>query len=539
MIETHLETAPANAMYTSKTIQNELICICGNFIQNKILESIREAGFYSVIADEATDASNHEQLSITIRFVSNDCPCERFLGFHKCETGVTGEAIAENILSQLRLWQLPVSLLRGQSYDGAGAMSGQIREAASRISSKYPKAVYVHCAAHRLNLCIVKCCKIRVVSNMIDTVSSVARFFNNSPKRQLALEKWIADVQPCDEKRRKLKDLCRTRWIERHEAYEVFIDLFFPFVSCVEDIVHSSSSEWNRDTRSDAHSCLLALSQFSFICTLVVTKTILACTKGLSVKLQGRYIDVVRAHKDIEAVKSTLKEFRSNVESFHDRHYHEAFQLAALLDVEESAPRLAGRQQHRQNVPATSTAEYYRLNVTVPLLDHIISELDSRFNSESSSVVEFIQLLPCALYQKPASERLTAADLDRVLKLYEGDLPCARSMDVELGLWRAMWKDSELAEDLNTPVKALPHVDKDYFPNIRTLILIMVTIPITSCECERSFSLLLLVKSTLRTTMTEDRLNGLALMQCHQDIKLDPNEIVEEFARSHPRRMKL
>ena len=112
-------------------------------------------------------------------------------------------------------------------------------------------------------------------------------------------------------------------------------------------------------------------------------------------------------------------------------------------------------------------------------------------------------------------------------------------------LWTWSWNcgvqcgKTELAEDLNTPVKALPHADKDYFPNIRTLMLIMVTVPITSCECERSFSLLRLVKSTLRTTMTEDRLNGLALMQCHQDINVDPDEIVEEFARSHPRRMEL
>ena len=375
---------------------------------------------------------------------------------------------------------------------------------------------------------------------MIDTASSVARFFNNSPKRQLALEKWIADVQPCEEKRRKLKDLCRTRWIERHEAYEVFIDLFLLLVSCLEDIVQTSSSEWNRDTRSDAQSCLLALSQFSFICTLVVTETILACTKGLSVKLQGRYIDAIRAHKDIETVTSVVKGFRSEVDSFHDQYYHEALHLAALVGVDESAPRLASRQQHRQNVPATSTAEYYRLNVTVPLLDHLISELDSRLNSESSSVVvEFIQLLPCTLYRKPASERLITADLDTVLKLYESDLPCTRSMDVELELWRTRWKDAELAEDLNTPVKALPHADKDYFPNIHTLMLIMVTILITSCECECSCSLLRLVKYTLCTTMTEDRLNGLTVMQCHQNIELDPDEIIQEFARFHPKRMEL
>ena len=52
----------------------------------------------------------------------------------------------------------------------------------------------------------------------------------------------------------------------------------------------------------------------------------------------------------------------------------------------------------------------------------------------------------------------------------------------------------------------------------------MVTIPITSCECERFFSLLRLLKSTIRTTMTEVRLNGLALMKYHQDIKLDPDD---------------
>ena len=92
-----------------------MISICGNHIREKILKEICIAGFYSVIADEATDAANQEQLSITIRYVGNDVPCENFLGFLHCQTGVTGEAIAGNILSQLNTWQLPTSLLRGQS----------------------------------------------------------------------------------------------------------------------------------------------------------------------------------------------------------------------------------------------------------------------------------------------------------------------------------------------------------------------------------------------------------------------------------------
>ena len=145
--------------------------------------------------------------------------------------------------------------------------------------------------------------------------------------------------------------------------------------------MHSTSSKWNRDTTSGAHSCLLAMSQFTFICTLLITTTTLACTKGLSLKLQGHYIDTVHAHTDFESVKSLVKRFRSEIDSFHDRPYHETLRLTALVDFEESAPRLAGHQQHQQNVPAKNTAEYYRLNITGPLLDHKISELDNRFNS--------------------------------------------------------------------------------------------------------------------------------------------------------------
>ena len=76
----HLKIAPANALCVSKTVQNELISICGNWIQENVLKEIRDAGFYSVIADEATDAANQEQLSTTIRYVRM-FPVRNFLDF--------------------------------------------------------------------------------------------------------------------------------------------------------------------------------------------------------------------------------------------------------------------------------------------------------------------------------------------------------------------------------------------------------------------------------------------------------------------------
>ena len=182
---------------------------------------------------------------------------------------------------------------------------------------------------------------------MMQTADKIARFFNNSPKRQILLEEWIESTLP-DENQKKLKELCRTRWVERHKAFEVFSDLYLPIFCSLESIVYSSSSDWNRETRSDAQSLLLAISQFAFIVALAVTQKVLAYTKGLSVKLQGSYIDVVRAHREVELVKATIRGMRSRVDTFHSQVYEHVLMVCQSIEVVEAAPRQASRQQHRR-----------------------------------------------------------------------------------------------------------------------------------------------------------------------------------------------
>ena len=282
ILEQHLKNTPGNASYTSKTVQNQLISLCGDFIRDTILKQVREASAFSVIADEATDVANQKQLSISNRYVHHDVLYERFLGFLMCETGVTGEVLAENILTQLTSLQIcyvcRVMMVLGQCL-------GRLKVSLLTSIPNTPR----HCA-----LC----------TN-----------FNYSPKRQLCLEKWITDTLPTEEKRRKLKELCKTRWIERYDSYEVFIDLFVPIACCLEDIANLSNAEWNGETRSEALSFLLALSQFSLIFTLMMVHTILASTRGLSIKLQARYMDIVCAHSDMDMVKSALKGYRSRIPS--------------------------------------------------------------------------------------------------------------------------------------------------------------------------------------------------------------------------------
>ena len=51
--------------------------------------------------------------------------------------------------------------------------------------------------------------------------------------------------------------------------------------------------------------------------------------------------------------------------------------------------------------------------------------------------------------------------------------------------------------------------------------------------------MLKLLKTSLQSTMGNDRLNGLALMLIHRDVELNPDAVFEEFSRRYPRRLLL
>ena len=81
--------------------------------------------------------------------------------------------------------------------------------------------------------------------------------------------------------------------------------------------------------------------------------------------------------------------------------------------------------------------------------------------------------------------------------------------------------------------------DKTLYPALYTLFRIFGTIPVTSCTAERSFSKLRLLKTHHRSTMQEERLNGLAMLAIRKDIPLDYDAVIEEYSRKYDPRIKL
>ena len=153
VLEGHFKTAPRNATYHSKTIQNELIKCCGNHILRQLINDIKEAQFFSVLADETQDNSNKEQMPTEMHFVDkNSTIREEFVEFVHCKDGISGESIAGKIVETLERCSLEMTNCHGQGYDGAGNMSGKYIGASSIIRRQYTLAVYIHCASHHLNI---------------------------------------------------------------------------------------------------------------------------------------------------------------------------------------------------------------------------------------------------------------------------------------------------------------------------------------------------------------------------------------------------
>ena len=97
---------------TCQTIQDELIDNIGKCIQMELLDEVKEAKFYSIIADEVCDVSNKEQLSLCLRYVQASSVKDRFLDLVQVER-ITGRVLASAILQCLRTWGLPLCNLRG------------------------------------------------------------------------------------------------------------------------------------------------------------------------------------------------------------------------------------------------------------------------------------------------------------------------------------------------------------------------------------------------------------------------------------------
>ena len=177
-----------------------------------------------------------------------------------------------------------------------------------------------------------------------------------------------------------------TRWAERDKAHE-----HFPFIQVLEIINGTCEdidqypdtliSEWEPAAKNDATSHLHPLCNFGTMIAIVSIYRLLYPLAMITRCLQGKAVDLIKAFRDIEAIKQDYKVLRAGVNDEFQRIYEQAERLRRQVGAEPCMPRTAQRQSYRDNTPADTIQEYYRRTLAIPLLDCITSELDTRFSA--------------------------------------------------------------------------------------------------------------------------------------------------------------
>ena len=121
----------ARQKHTAPENQNEMLGIMAHHVLRRILEDIHSSLFLTVMVDEATDKSNKEQLTLIMRWVSDDVTVhEEFLGLY----ALSAIDIVDVMMDAFLRFQIPLAKLRGQCYDGCSTMAGARAGVAAKIT---------------------------------------------------------------------------------------------------------------------------------------------------------------------------------------------------------------------------------------------------------------------------------------------------------------------------------------------------------------------------------------------------------------------
>ncbi len=336
-----------------------------------------------------------------------------------------------------------------------------------RIRQVSPLALYTHCHSHQLNLCIVKACSIPQIRNANGAISEIAKFFNYSPKRQHFVEHVIDSVLP-NEKRIKLKDLCRTRWVQRIDSFLVFYDLYPAIIKVMESITSCSTEfgtwSWDSETITKANGYLFQVTSFAFLVAFSITMRVLSSLRCLTVNLQKRGHDVLTAYEHVSAVQQELELLKVNCEDEFHAWFEEIKSFAESLDISVSIPRITSRQVHRANIPADTPEVYYRRNIMIPFLDHITAEMETRFGPIHQTKIKLLGLIPSTAVSYAASS------IKDVGELYKSDLPSPQLLTTEFNRWKMKFTSMLPTLRPDSLQAALQCCDEDAFPNIKVLL---------------------------------------------------------------------
>jgi len=314
--------------------------------------------------------------------------------------------------------------------------------------------------------------------------------------------------------------MCATRWVEKHNSIRIFVELQPAIISSLEVMIGSV----DRETSTKASQLLLSLRDTTFNVSLIVIDEIFKHTYVLCKSLQRENIDLLEAINLAEDLTNEIQTMRQNTDAVFSVTFNNLEEKSECLDIQICVPRICKRQINRCNIISKSPEEYIKISIFIPFLDYFLDQINSRF-IEHKLVLKGFKMLFKNELDNNNNEILQLIDFYKDSdNLSEPDIVIA-----EIKMWKYVLKRTEEDQKPKTVIQFLQFCDEDLFPNIYKLIKILCILPVTTCTSERSFSSLRNLKTYLRNTISEDRLNGLAMLNIHRNEILTPDDIIEEL----------
>ena len=383
---------------------------------------------------------------------------------------------------------------------------------------------------HSLNLAVQDTCRsVPVISEALDTVLELSKIFKYSAKKKSMLLQLKSELAPDSP---GLKPLCPTRWTVRAESLLSVLTNYVVIQSVLEEIVDEYRG--NAEATASARGVHAVMEKFSFLFGVTLAEKVFSLTDRLSRALQAKRVFAVEGKKYVALTVGSLKDLRSDTK--FDDFWAGVKRNAEELDVNEpvmprkrKAPRHfdPASSTHADNSPEDLYRRYY-----FEVIDNLIGEIERRFDSHS---FELYGNMEDILLSAPKGELASCEDkVHDIVSHFSGDLEQS-DLTKELALLKNVLSGSEITYDtLRAKVS-----EYRVFPQVLTLLRLLFVIPATSATSERSFSALRLVKTYLRSTMKQERLNHLMILHIHKDREINIMKAISEFVSRNSERVKL
>ena len=181
--------------YLSLQIKNEFISLLSDHIRTAIFQKIAKVKYFDIMFDRTLDISHTDQMSQVPQYVHIEdtevSVVESFFDFIQLH-GKSADVITKQIWDKLQTDGLKLEHCCSNEYDNTITMAGHISGVQKSILDMNPKAVFVPCNNHSLNLVDVHAVGVGTQSvTFFGTVEKVYTFFSSSTHRWGVLKEHV------------------------------------------------------------------------------------------------------------------------------------------------------------------------------------------------------------------------------------------------------------------------------------------------------------------------------------------------------------